>query len=168
MYINLILGAVALAVIWFYVRKLFTKDNELSQSPAELLESELKRRREKERETAHAFERLKDAGKRRLESVVEALAEMRAAMPQDAAERLSWRNGDGSLIIFMHGREEEPRSLEVSWKIPELDLAAAAKHADAMPGEYVLRYAGNAREERASTLDACMRHITSFIVDLME
>jgi LPS O-antigen subunit length determinant protein (WzzB/FepE family) len=75
----MILGTLALAVIWFYVKKLFTKDDSLSQSPAELLENELLRRREKERETAQAFERLKDADKRRLNSVAEALKEMWAA-----------------------------------------------------------------------------------------
>lgn len=168
MYINLILGVVAVAVIWFYVKKLFAKDDGLSQNPAELLESELRRRREKERETARAFERLKDAGTRRLTQVAEALEELRAAMPETAAKRLSWRHEGDALTITMHGPDGAARTLDVLWKIPELDLAAAANHADSMPGEFVLRPAGEGREERMETLDACMRHITSFIVDLME
>lgn len=168
MYINLILGAVALAVIWFYVKKLFTKADTLSQSPAELLESELQRRREKERETADAFERLKDAGVKRLSSVAGALEEMRAAMPATAAERLAWRQEADSLIISMQGRDDAVRFLEVFWKIPDLDLRAAAKHAAAMPGEFVLRCAEKDGEERAASLDACMKYITTFIVDLMD
>lgn len=168
MYINLVLGAVALAVVWFYLKKLFSKEDELSHSPAKLLENELQRRREKERETVRAFERLKDAGTKRVASVAKALDEMRAAMPEEAQKRLEWRQDDDRLVISMTGRNTDTHSLEVFWKIPDLDLAIAAKRAENMHGEYVLRPAANGREEREATLDACMKHTTSFIVDLME
>ncbi|CAK7060565.1 MAG: hypothetical protein DELT_01415 [Desulfovibrio sp.] len=168
MYINLILGAVAIGVVWFYLRKLFVKPGELSSSPAELLESELERRREKEREATQAFERLRDAARQRVALVASALQEVRAAMPEEAAGRLSWTEEDDSLVIQMHGKDGTPASCTVLWKIPDLDLRAAAKHAREMPGEYVLRFATPGGEERATSLDACMRRITSFIVDLME
>lgn len=167
MYINLILGAVALGVVWFYVKKLFAGNDKLSESPAELLEAEMKRRRGKERETEAVFERLKDAGKQRLDMVGSALEELREALPGEARNRLSWFREEGSLVIAMRGVDGASSSVEVSWNVPELDMGRAARGAG-MSGEYVLRFADPLREESAATLDLCMRRITSFIVDILD
>lgn len=175
MYINLILGAVALVVVWLFLKRILVKDDALRETPAELLEKEVARRRAQEEEAARAFERLRDKGKERMRPVVSALEEMRSAMPSLAGgagaahKALAWDDAGDSVMISIRGSGEgEPEnSLAVSWRIPGLDLRKAARFGDDPPGVYILRRSDTGREEAVSTLDACVRGITSFIVDFM-
>ncbi|SBV98399.1 hypothetical protein KL86DPRO_11383 [uncultured delta proteobacterium] len=175
MYINLILGVVALVVVWLFLKKLLVKDDTLRENPAELLEKEVARRRAQEEELARAFERLRGKGKERMRPVVAALEEMRSAMPSlagsagAAQKALDWDDEGDSVMIRVHGREEgdAASSLAVSWRVPDLDLQKAARFGDDLPGAYILRRSDTGREEVVSTLDACVRGITSFIVDFM-
>lgn len=171
MYINLVLGAVALIVVWLYLKKLLVKDDTLSESPARLLEKELARRREQEEEKSKAFERLRDLSVVRMRAVLAALEELRAALPQEAQDALSWEDEEDRLIVSMRGvsaGDDPSASLEVSWRIPALDLRKAASVGDDFPGVYVVKRSDTAREESLSTLNGCMRYITSFIVDFVE
>ena len=172
MYINLILGAVALVVIWLFLKKILVKDDVLRETPAELLEKEVARRRAQEEEAARAFDRLRDKGKDRMRPVVSALEEMRSAMPSlagGAQKALAWDDAGDSVMIRIQGSEEgeAENSLAVSWRIPDLDLQKAARFGDDLPGVYILRRSDTGQEEAVSTLDACVRGITSFIVDFM-
>lgn len=175
MYINLILGAVALVVIWLFLKKILVKDDALRETPAELLEREVARRRAQEEEAARAFERLRDKGKERMRPVVSALEEMRSAMPSLAGDggagrkALVWDDAGDAVMIRIQGTEEgeAENSLAVSWRVPDLDLRKAARFGDDLPGVYTLRRSDTGREEAVSTLDACVRGITSFIVDFM-
>lgn len=175
MYINLILGVVALVVVWLFLKKILVKEDVLRETPAELLEKEVARRRAQEEEAARAFERLRDKGKERMRPVVAALEEMRSAMPAlagaavEAQKTLTWDDAGDSVMITVQAREEggAANSLAVSWRIPDLDLQKAARFGEDFPGMYVLRRSDTGREEAVSTLDACVRGITSFIVDFM-
>ena len=173
MYINLILGAVALVLVWLFLRKLLVRDDVLKENPAELLEQEIAKRRAREEETAQAFERLRDRAKTRLRPVAEALAALQAALPGKTRNALSWEDAGESLVIRMHtgdngGDAEKNADLTVTWRVPELDLRLAAKYSDDIPGVYVLRRSDTGKEESIVALDACVRYITSFIVDFME
>ena len=174
MYINLILGAVAVVVLWLYLRKLLVRDDALSENPAELLEKELARRRAMEAEAGRAFERMRDMGKERMRPVVAALAELRAAMPSvssaKSAERmLAWDDEGDTLIVRIRdaGGVEDVANLSVSWRVPEFDLQKTSRYGADLPGVFVLRRSDSGREESVPGLDACVRSITAFIVDFM-
>ena len=172
MYINLILGAVAVVVLWLYLKKLLVKEDALSEKPADLLEKEVAKRRAMEEDTARAFQRLRDLGKERMRPVVAALTEMRSAMPMvagNAEKALFWDDDGDSITIHMRGSDDAhpDASLIVSWRVPDLDLQKAARFGDELPGLYVLRRSDSGQEESIAGLDACVRYITSFIVDFM-
>ena len=180
MYINLVLGVVALVVLWLFLRRLLVREDApedaLRESPAELLEKEVARRRAAEEENARVFERLRDVGRERLRPVVAALGELRSAMPAVVGETpaharkiLSWDDNGDSIFVRVLEEEggRERASLAVSWRVPDLDLQKAARYGEELPGMFVLRRSDTGAEERAPTLDACMRDITSFIVDFM-
>lgn len=170
MYVNLILGAVALVVVWLFLKKLLVGDDILKENPAELLEQEVAKRRAREEEAARAFERLRDRAKNRLRPVAEALESLRAALPGKTGDALSWEDTGDSLIIHMRNGGEAGKNadLTVIWRVPELDLRAAAKRGADIPGVFVLRRSDTGEEESVAALDACVRAITSFIVDFME
>lgn len=176
MYINLILGAVALIVVWLYLRKMLVKDDDLRETPKELLEKEVARRHAAEVEAGKAFERLRDTAKERMRPVAAALAEMRAAIPSVAGEEtgspqkvLTWDdNGDTILVrVRANGASEDAATLSVSWRTPEMDLRRAAGFGDLASGVYVLLRSDKGGEETVAGLDACVRSMTSFIVDFM-
>lgn len=173
MYINLILGAVALVIVWLFLKKLLVREDVLKESPAALLEREIARRRAREDTTEKAFERLRDKAKSRLRPVAEALMALQAALPGTTRNALSWEDTGASLVIHMHAaghdaEAEKSADLTVTWRVPELDLRAAAQGGDDIPGVFVLRRSDTGKEESLAALDACVRHITSFIVDFME
>lgn len=172
MYVNLVLGAVALVVLWLYLKKLLVKDDALSESPAKLLERELARRREREKETEKAFERLRDVAIARMRPVAQGLEELRAALPEETQAALSWEDDEDSITIAMHaaraGKEEKAVALVVAWRAPDLDLRLSSASADNIFGHYALKRSDVEGEEKTDGLDACMRRITSFIVDFME
>jgi hypothetical protein len=175
MYINLLLGVVALVALWLFLRKVLVGDDALRENPAELLEKEVAKRRSMEEEAAGVFERLRDRGRERMRPVVSALEEMRSALPSfaggDAAARkgLAWDDAGDSVLIRIRGKEDggTQNSLTVSWRVPDLDLRAAARPDAAVPGAYVLRRSDTGREEAVSSLDACVRGIASFLADGM-
>lgn len=172
MYINLLLGFVALVVIWLYLKKLLVREDALSENPAELLEKEVARRRAKEEAANKTFERLRDTGKERMRPVVEALAGLRSAMPSVGGgirSELTWDDEGDSVSIHMQSTTDAEKcaSLAVSWRVPDLDLEKAAKAGNDLPGIYVLRRSDSGQEERIPNLDACVRSITAFIVDFM-
>lgn len=176
MYINLLLGAVALVVLWLYLRKMLVKEDTLREAPADMLEKEVARRRAREAATARAFERLRDIGKERMRPVVRAVAEMRSAMPRTAGighgkarRELNWDDEGDTLHLHIRESEsaEDVASLSVSWRVPDLDLREAALPGGEPAGVYILRRSGAGGEERAENLENCVRAITSFIVDHM-
>lgn len=172
MYVNLILGAVALVVVWLYLKKLLVKDDTLTESPARLLEKELAKRREREEERNRAFERLRESAAVRMRPVVSAMEELRDALPEKARNTLSWEDsGDALLIRMREGTPEEGGgavSLQVAWRMPEIDLRRAAALGEDMPGVYVARRSDVLKEENFATLDACMQYVAAFIVDFMD
>lgn len=172
MYINLFLGAVALVVVWLFLRRLLVRKDELTVSPARLLEKELAKRREKEEKTSAAFERLRDVTVARMRPVADALVEIRAAMPEREKERLSWRDGGDSIAIHMRpaGTEQRPEedgrpALTVTWRSREVVLGGNTPAGGS--GEYVLLNQEEAEGARAASIDDCVRAITSFIVAFM-
>ncbi len=170
MYVNLILGAVVLVVLWLYLRKMLVRDDALSGKPADLLEKEIARRRAAEEENARAFQRVRDAGRKRMRPVVAALAEMRSAMPalaEGTQKSLDWDDDGDSVTVRVRGADAAEASLAVAWRVPDLDLREAAKYGEDMPGVFILRRSDSGREERIAGLDGCVRAITSFIVDFM-
>lgn len=176
MYINLILGLVALIVVWFYLRKMLVREDDLRESPTELLEKEVARRRAAEAEAEKVFERLRDAAKERMRPVAAALAEMRAAMPSVAGDKagspqklLTWDDDGDTILVRVResGASEDAATLAVSWRIPEMDLRRAAGFGVPMPGVYVLRRSDRGGEDTVAGLDACVRAMSSFIVDFM-
>ena len=171
MYINLILGAIALVVVWLYLRKLLVKDDALSESPAQLLEKELARRRETEDKNAKAFERLRDISVARMRPVASALEELHAALPLETRGFFSWEDDEEKLVVSMCNVAEEDEQavrLTISWRILDIDLRKAASVDVDLPGTYVAKRSDGAREETLPSLDACMRYITSFVVDFMK
>lgn len=177
MYINLLLGAVALIVLWLYLRRMLVKEDSLPEPPADMLEKEVARRRAMETDSARAFERLRDIGSERMRPVVRAVAELRSAMPRAAGtghekmqRELDWGDEGDTLHIRIWENEgaNEVAALSVSWQVPDLDLRKAAVPGSGLTGVYVLRRSGSGGEERAETLEACVRSITSFIVDYMD
>jgi len=176
MYINLLLGAVALVVLWLYLRKMLVKDDSLREAPAEMLEKEVARRRAMEADSARAFERLRGIGEERMRPVVRAVAEMRSAIPraagtgnEKAQRELDWDDEGDTLHIRIREADsaEDMAVLSVSWRVPELDLREAALPGGELAGVFVLRRSGSGGEERAENLESCVRAITSFIVDYM-
>ncbi len=172
MYINLLLGLVALVVIWLYLKKLLVKEDALREPPAELLEKEVARRRARETAAGRTFDRLRDSGRERMRPVVEALAEMRSAMPAmegGSQAELAWDDEGDSVVVHVRGALDacKSASLSVAWRVPDLDMGKAAQFEEEPPGAYVLRRSDTGREERIPTLDACVRSITAFIVDFI-
>ena len=177
MYINLVLGAVALVIVWLCLRKLLVREDALKERPAELLEREIARRRAEEEAGAKVFERLRENEKRRLRPVAEALADMRSSLSPQTGEALSsamsWEDAGDVITIHMRGRPREQEgeraaSLVVFWRSPDLDLRAVARYGDDLPGCFVLRRSDVGKEETVANLDACIRAITSFLVDFMD
>ena len=175
MYINLMLGGVALVTLWLFLRKILVRDDALRENPAALLEKEVAKRRSREEEAAGVSERLRDRGRERMRPVVSAREEMRSALPSLAGDavaahkKLAWDDAGDSVIIRMRGQENAgtERSLAVIWRVPDLDLRAAARPGGDLPGVYVLRRSDTGLEEAVSSLDACVRGITSFLADCM-
>lgn len=176
MYINLVLGAVALAVVWLFLKKMLVREDELTVSPSELLEKELAKRRERDEQAAAVFERLRDIAVQRMRPVADALEEMRAALPEGDRERLSWDDGGDTIVIRMLAAGSGPNSpansdsqggrpaLTVTWRAREVVIGGQGTAAGG--GEFLLRRDGRS-EEAVPTLDACARAITSFIVAFM-
>ena len=176
MYINLLLGVVALVILWLFLRKLLVKEDTLRESPAELLEKEVAKRRALEEEAERAFERLRDIGRERMRPVADALVALRSAMPsvvgakaEDIHRALTWDDNGDSIFIRIVGEDgvKEEASLAVSWRVPDLDLQKAARYGEDMPGTFVLRRSDTGNDVSMTGLDACVRGITSFIVDFM-
>lgn len=171
MYVNLILGGIALLVLWFYLRKMLVRHDILREDPAELLEREVAKRRAGEEDAAKAFERLRDAGRERMRPVAAALGAIEAAMPKLAGvprKTLRWDDNGDSIIIRMQGGEDgEGANLAVNWRVPDLDLQKAARLGGDLPGVFVLKRSDSNQEEQIENVDACVRRITSFIVDFV-
>ena len=183
MYINLLLGVVVLVVIWLYLRKVLVKDDHeqegdapLRESPVDLLEKEVAKRRALEEDSARAFERLKDTGAERMRAVVAALEEIRSALPsvigdssRGAQKSLCWDDAGDRVVVRIRqeGTEEPEASIVVGWRVPELDLRDAARPEGKLAGEYFFRRSDTGAEECAADPDACMRAVTAFIVDFM-
>ena len=180
MYINLFLGLVVFVALWLLLKKLFVRDDGLRERPAKLFEQELARRAERERDADSALERLREERVSRMRAVIVALADIANAMPEDRRHLLSWKDEGETVIVRMAGRHEEPVSpahapdipatlprggldetLTVTWRIPEIVMDAP----DIGRGEYHLRWSGVGRDASVSELDACIREISSFIVD---
>ena len=185
MYINLLLGVVVLVVIWFYLRTLLVRDKpedeqlgcELPrESPVELLEKEVARRRAAEDETAKVFERLRETGVERMRGVVLAVREISEALPsvigdspRGTEKSLRWEdNGDRVTITVLHNTTTKPEaSLVVGWRVPNLDLRDAARPEGELAGEYFFRRSDTGTEECMADSDGCVRAVTAFIVDFM-
>lgn len=174
MYINLLLGAVALVVLWLWLRKLVVRDDTLREDPAVMLEKEVARRKALENRAAAAFERLRDVGKERMRPVAAALDVMRAAVPvpedgTPARRVLAWNDEGDTILVRVSeaGSGDVVAELSVAWRVPEVDLGPDAAPVDAAPGGYVLKRSGADTGEHADSLDACVGMITSFIVDYM-
>jgi len=172
MYINLLLGLVALVVIWLYLKKLLVREDTLSESPAEILEKEAAKRRARKEAVDKTFDRLRDTGMERMRPVVEALNEMRSAMPSvegGSQVELIWDDEGDSVLIHMRVVSDEQRSacLAVAWRVPDLDMEKAAKFGETLSGVYILRRSDTGQEERCQNLDACVRSITAFLIDFM-
>ncbi|MCC8194896.1 MAG: hypothetical protein LIP28_09660 [Deltaproteobacteria bacterium] len=184
MYVNLLLGAVALVVLWLYVRKILVRDGKsdgrdgidaLRERPVDLLEKEVARRRAAENETSRVFERLRDTGTEHMRTVVAALDEIYAALPSviggscpDSARRLRWEDAGDSVTVRIRAADgKDEATLVVSWRIPDLDLRNPGQRDGGLSGEYFLRRSDAGREERIPDLEGCIRAITAFIVDFM-
>lgn len=171
MYINLILGGIAVVVLWLYLRRMLVRDDVLREDPAELLEKEVSRRRAREEDAARAFERIRDTGRERMRPVAAALAAIQTALPKMAEapkKTLSWDDeGDVITVRMRAGEDAEDASLAVSWRVPDLDLQRAARLAGGLPGVFILKRSDSGQEEQIENVDACVRRITSFIVDFM-
>jgi hypothetical protein len=173
MYINLALGAVALFVVWLWLRKLLVKEDGLKERPSVILEREIAKRRRTEELGAQAAERLREGEKQRLRPVADALKDLCSALPAQTGEAMSWEDAGDAITIRMRGRARETdgersASLVVRWRIPDLDLRSAARCGDGASGDFTLRRSDTGEEERVANLDACIRSITAFIVDFMD
>lgn len=170
MYVNLILGGIAVVVLWLYLRKMLVRDDVLREDPAALLEKEVSRRRVREEDAARAFERIRDAGRDRMRPVAAALAAIQAALPRMAEapqKTLRWDDEGDAIVIRMRGEDAGDASLAVSWRVPDLDLQRAARLGGELPGVFILKRSDSGQEEQIENIDACVRRITSFIVDFM-
>lgn len=170
MYINLILGGIAVVVLWLYLRRMLVRDDVLREDPAELLEKEVSRRRAREEDATRAFERIRDTGRERMRPVAAALAAIQTALPKMAEvpkKTLSWDDKGDAIIIRMRGEDAGDASLAVSWRVPDLDMQRAARLAGGLPGVFILKRSDSGQEEQIENVDACVRRITSFIVDFM-
>ena len=183
MYINLLLGLVVLVVLWFYLRKLLTKDESedgsnasLRESPVALLKEEVARRRDMEGAEAKAFERLRDTGVAHMREVVAALKDLRSALPsvlgdvQGRPEKvLVWDdNGDSVTVRIMGGESPDKEvSAVIGWRVPELDLREPARLEGKLSGEYFVRRSDSNTEERLVDFDNCIRVVTAFIAEFM-
>lgn len=172
MYINLILGAVALAVIWTLLYRLLVKPDAAVKSldPAAILARELEERRDREEGAKAAFERMRDSAAQRLVPVMDALRAMHTAMPpeQQAMNCLAWNEGDDGLLhvaIRKNGEQETPRTFFISWRLKDVDLQELAADTKALPqGFYTIRE-GMEREETLSDLNAVVRRLAVIIAD---
>lgn len=172
MYVNLILGAVALAAIWGLLYRLLVKPDAAVKSldPAAILAQELEERRGREEGSKAAFERMRDSAARQLVPVMDALAAMRTAMPpeQQAMNCLTWNEGgDGVLHVAIRKNEQqkEPRAFFISWRLKDVDLQALASDSKTLPQGYYTMREGMEREETLPDLNAVVRRLAGTIAD---
>lgn len=161
MYINLLLGAVALVAIWLWLRKLLVRDDVLRDAPAAILEREALSRKAGVRLAPEKSE------KERLRPVIDALEQMRSALPQVAEgmgapvrRSFSWDDAEDAVRIWIHeaGNDGDMAVLTVIWREPD----------GGGPGAYILTRSDTGEEERRNSLDGCVRAMSSFIVDYLE
>ncbi len=169
MYINLILGAVALAAVWMLLYRLLVKpDTPEKLDPAAILAQKLEERRAKEESAQAAWERIRDVVARKLEPVEEALNAMFRAMPQEQQNlpSLAWEQQDGVLRVSVRkSARHEARELFVSWRLKDSDLRAPLpEQLDDTRGFYAVRE-GMERERPLPDVNALVRHLAAVIAD---
>lgn len=172
MYINLLLGAVALAAIWTLLYRLLVKPDAAVKSldPAAILARELEERRNREEGAKAAWERMQASAAQQLVPVIDALVAMRTAMPpeQQAMNCLAWNEGDDGVLhvaIRKNEQQEEPRTFFISWRLKDVDLQALAADSKALPQGYYTIREGMDREETLPDLNAVVRRLAGRIAD---
>ncbi len=176
MYINLVLGAVALFAVWLLLRKLLVKEEPPKPAKvddaATILAAELQKRQAKDAAASSAegsaFELVRDAAAARLEPVVGALEDMHSSLPEENRDRLSWQDNGDNLLVHMAGTAQKAdHSLRVAWRLPDMDLDAAKESLDRGRGLYVLRDMHSKKEESVGDLKECVRRIAVFIAEAL-
>lgn len=141
MHINLILGALVLAAIFWLVRGY----RRSRRAPGRMLDEELARRRKIKEERARALAKLDALRRERLAPLLEALDGMGQTLATGGhPDLLSFSEADGKIQLSLApppGGPREPLSLTITWADQHLDLQALqGKSGLDIAGEYVLSY----------------------------
>ena len=172
MYINLILGGIALFAVWLLLRKLLVREDAPAGSDvvgdaAKMLEAELQKRRAggaDPHKDAAFFERMREAAAEHLRPVAQALGEMHSALPQQIPDTLRREEKGDSLDNHIAGTPQKAdHSLCVVWLVPNLNLDDPRSGS----GVYVLRDMHSKQEETAVDLKDCIRNVAAFIADAL-
>lgn len=164
MYINLVLGALALVLIILYLKKLLVREER--KGPEELLAEELARRKT-ETAVEKSADPLREQRRERIDELTAFLEEMRLALVRQGKSGLHWERNEEAVSIAVPNKGESfPARMLVSWKgeghaIPGQDSSSAGA------GVFVARRTDREGEEEFASFAACQRYITSFIVDFL-
>jgi hypothetical protein len=128
MYINLLLGAVAVAGLIMLLHRLLVRPAGQEEDPAALLGKELEERRRRAEATEQFWEQAQRYAAEQLSPVAEALSAMQPLMAEKSREgRLEWDEKDGRLCVRIHRNAgtEHPREIVIHWRMPDMDMRAA-------------------------------------------
>ncbi len=177
MYINLILGGVALFAVWLLLRKLLVKEDPPAlagragevENAAKILEAELQKRQARDAAGGDGvFARMRGAAAEHLKPLAAALEDMRSSLPEESRGRLHWEDNEDSLLIHMTGTAQKAdQSLRVAWRLPDVSLGDAEGSLSGGKGVYVLRDMHSKKEEAAENLTECVRRVAAFIADAL-
>ncbi len=125
MYINLIIGAIALGALWLLVRGLRQK----FRSPSAILQEELEERRKRSLRVQETLQRVRSRAAERLAPVKKAVHEMNASLLE--AQRFSVREEEDSLSL-----QQERITLTVTYQLASFSLDGSTQELEENMAHY--------------------------------
>lgn len=167
MHINLIIGLVFFAALWWVIREFRADRKAKKADPGGMLKNELEKRRAAQEKSRRASLRLEKLKKERLAPVLNGLREMIRALPQKDREAGAMRvdEKDGAIEVTL-GHGEETETLELGWDVKNFDLELFAGEAalTGAGGDYIIRMPDGSMLRRADFADF-MRTLSGLIAD---
>lgn len=126
MHINIILGLVAIAAVYWLLREMIRK----SKSPASVLREEIDQRKERERRVNENLTRIRDEAIERMKPVRQGVQEMIASLPEEGRPKVDVAAESGAVTVrFSTARDADVQAdgIRVSHRLASFTLDGSAE-----------------------------------------